>query len=607
MRSDAVASRLGALRDVMRAEGIAACLIPSSDPHSSEYLPERWKGRAWLSGFTGSVGPMVVTHEQAAIWVDSRYWVQAEIELAGTEVVLMKVAAAGGSAHIEWLLAQLSGGDALAVDGQCLSVAATASLRAALEPKGVRLRLARDLVGAVWTDRPPLPAQAVFEHGEPWAGASRREKLGRVRAEMVRLGVQWHLISTLDDVAWLFNLRGADVEFNPYFVAHTLLGIQQARIFADPSKFSSELVGKLAADGVEVVPYDMLANALGGLPVGDALLLDPRRATSGIVDAAGEGVMRVEATNPTLLFKSRKTASELAHWRRTMAEDGAALAEFFCWLEGALANGEALTELTIDDRITAERARRPGYVSRSFATIAGFNANGAMPHYRATPESHVEIRGDGLLLIDSGAQYSGGTTDITRVVAVGQVSASQRRDYTLVLKGLIALTRARFPRGTHSGRLDTLARAPLWAEGLDYGHGTGHGVGYFLGVHEGPQSISPFAPALPETGMEPGMVTSNEPGIYRPGRWGVRLENLLLTVPILPPIEADANAGAEFLAFETLTLCPFDRRCIDRDRLSADECQWVDDYHAEVRRRVLPLLEGNAAAWLVRATKPLGG
>ena len=593
-----IAGRLADARNALGRHGLAAVVIPSSDPHISEYLPERWQGRRWLSGFTGSVGTLIVTPQFAGLWVDSRYWVQAEAQLAGSGVQLMKIATAASADHLEWLASNIPAGGVVAVDGDVLSLAAARDLRAAIENRGAKLRADLDLLAEVWKDRAPLPAAAVYEHKAPEATASRGEKLALVREEMERRGAEWHFVSTLDDLAWLFNLRGADVSYNPVFVAHALVGSDSATLFVAPGKIDGALEAVLARDGVKLAPYAEGKAALARLPADTTILVDPARVTFGTMQAVPQGVRVIEAINPSTLAKSRKTEAEAGFIRRAMEQDGAALCEFFSWLEGALAAKEPLTELTIDERITAARAKRPGFVGCSFSTIAGWNANGAMPHYRATQESHAKIEGDGLLLIDSGGQYVGGTTDITRVVAVGRLGEEQRRDCTLVLKGMIALSRAKFPRGVKSPRLDTIARAPIWAAGVDYGHGTGHGVGYFLNVHEGPQSISPAIPN-DHHGMQPGMVTSNEPGIYRPGRWGVRIENLVLAVPAMQ------GEFGEFLGFETLTLCPIDTRCFERSMLSEEERTWLNDYHAMVRKRLTPLVEGGVRDWLVRATAPI--
>jgi Xaa-Pro aminopeptidase len=364
------------------------------------------------------------------------------------------------------------------------------------------------------------------------------------------------------------------------------------------------LAAQLAADGITVADYAGATAALRGLPERSVLLVDPKRVTLGFRQSVPDGVRVVEAINPSTLFKSRKTDLEAGFVREAMIEDGAAMCAFYAWFEQALRGGrERITELTVDERLSAERARRAGFVGLSFSTIAGFNANGALPHYRATPSSHAAIEGNGLLLIDSGAQYLGGTTDITRVWPVGAVDAAQRRDFTLVLKAMMALSRTRFPRGTLSPMIDAIARAPLWEHGLDYGHGTGHGVGYFLNVHEGPQTISQAQPD-PNMAMLPGMITSIEPGVYRPGRWGVRIENLVLTVPVQTP---EADAFGAMLAFETLTLCPIDTRCIDVALMRSDELDWLNGYHATVRERLAPRVGGDARDWLFARTEPLAG
>jgi len=597
-----VSSRLAALRRAMRQRRLDACLVPSADPHLSEYLPERWEGRRWLSGFSGSAGSLVVTARFAGLWTDSRYWEQAEAQLADTGIQLMKQGEPDTPDPARWLAAQLCAGQCVGVDGGVLGLSSFRTLSQALAPKGVRLDIETDLLDTIWPDRPNLPTAPIYEHLPPHACVTRATKLAEVRAAMTRHGADVHLISTLDDIAWLFNLRGSDVEYNPIFLAHALIGPDSATLFVADGKIDQDLCAVLAADGVTVAPYGQIAEALGSLAADQTLLIDPARVTCGVFHAMDPDVPRVEAINPSTLLKSRKTDAELTHVREIMAQDGAALCEFFAWLEAALDSermAEPVTELTIDEQITAARARQPGYVCPSFPTIAGFNANGAMPHYRATPASHAVIEGDGLLLIDSGGQYLGGTTDITRVVAIGTPSADQKTDYTLVLKGMIALSRAVFPRGTPGAALDALARGPIWAGGAEYGHGTGHGVGYFLNVHEGPQSISFRAVPNPHAAMEPGMITSNEPGLYRPERWGVRIENLVVNRPW------QTTEFGEFLAFETLTLCPIDTRCIERALLRADEIDWINDYHRTVRERLTRRVDGAARDWLIKRTQAL--
>ena len=601
--------RIDQLRDELQRLGVHALLVPSADPHLSEYLPERWQARQWLSGFTGSMGTLVVTVDEAAVFADSRYWVQAEAELAGSGIELVKIPTGNSAMHLDWLASHVPAGRTVAVDGQVLGLAAAQALKATLDRAGVQLRTDLDPVDAIWPERPGLPPQPVYEHLAPHAPLPRAAKLAQVREAMVRHGASQHFVSTVDDIAWITNLRGSDVSYNPVFLAHLLIDAQQATLFVAEGKVDAALAARLAADGVRVAPYAQAGAALAALPAGQVLLIDPKRVTFGLREHVPGAVRVVEAINPSTLLKSRKTADEAVHIREAMRQDGAAMCEFYAWFEAALARQRAgtpgalrLTELTVDEHLSAARARRPGFVGLSFPVIAGFNANGAMPHYRATPQSFAAIEGDGLLLIDSGGQYLGGTTDITRVWPIGEPTAAMKRDYTLVLKGTMNLSRTRFPRGTLSPMLDALARAPMWQEGLEFGHGTGHGVGYFLNVHEGPQSISK---AIPDAtmAMEPGMITSVEPGVYRPGQWGVRIENLVMNVPAHTP---EGSTFAEMMEFETLTLCPIDTRCIERSLLRDDEVAWLNAYHARVRAELSPLVSGEALAWLMTRTEPLG-
>nr|WP_315445918.1 aminopeptidase P family protein [uncultured Pseudomonas sp.] len=585
-----VPQRLAHTRELMRREGIHALLVPSADPHLSEYLPGYWQGRQWLSGFHGSVGTLIVTDDFAGVWADSRYWEQATKELKGSGIELVKLQP-GQPSPLDWLAEQTPEGGVVAVDGAVMAVASARTLGSKLEARGARLRTDIDLLKEVWSDRPSLPNAPIYQHLPPQATVSRGEKLAKLRETLQERGADWHFIATLDDIAWLFNLRGGDVSFNPVFVSFALINQQQATLFVALSKVEADLRAVLEKDGVTLRDYREVSDALRAVPSGASLLVDPARVTSGLLDNLDSGVKLVEGLNPTTLAKSQKSEADAQHIRKAMEQDGAALCEFFAWLESAWGR-ERITELTIDEKLTAARERRPDYVSLSFNTIAAFNANGAMPHYHATEEEHAVIEGDGLLLIDSGGQYLGGTTDITRMVPVGTPTEEQKRDCTRVLKGVIALSRAQFPKGILSPLLDAIARAPIWAESVDYGHGTGHGVGYFLNVHEGPQVIAYQAVAAPQTAMQPGMITSIEPGTYRPGRWGVRIENLAMNQV------AGSSEFGEFLKFETLTLCPIDTRCLLPSLLTQEEKQWFNAYHAEVRERLSPLLEGAALEWL---------
>jgi Xaa-Pro aminopeptidase len=591
-------ARLQRLREAMAAHHVDAVFVPSSDPHLSEYLPERWQGREWLSGFTGSMGNLVVMQERAALFADSRYWVQAERELAGSGIELIRIPTGAASHLIDWLVAHIPQGSTLGVDGQVLGLALANVLRSALDAAGIKLATDVDVLGAMWEERATLPHAKVYEHAAPQASTSRVDKLANVREAMAARGATHHLISTVDDIAWITNLRGSDVDYNPVFLAHLLIAPGSAMLYVGANKIDAALIQTLKRDGIDVVPYTDAGAALTAMGADAVLLLDPKRITLGFRQAVPASVRVVEAINPSTLAKSCKTAAEAAHIREAMAEDGAAMCSFYAWFERALAAGEVIDELMVAEKLSAERARRAHFVGLSFPVIAGYNANGALPHYRATASSNVPITGNGLLLIDSGGQYLGGTTDITRVWPIGNVSAAMKRDYTLVLKGTLALSRTRFPRGTLSPMLDAIARAPIWAESLEFGHGTGHGVGYFLNVHEGPQSISKAIPD-PTMAMEPGMITSIEPGLYRDDQWGIRIENLVLNV-------AAPSAGfGEFLEFETLTLCPIDTRCIDHSLMRSDELAWLNAYHATVRERLAPRVSGEALAWLVERTAPL--
>ena len=604
-RTSPIRLRISQLQELLAREQVHALLVPSSDPHLSEYLPAHWQGRQWLSGFTGSMATLVVAQDRAALFADSRYWVQAETELSGTGIELVKIATGASTVHLDWLARQVPRGATVAVDGQVLGLAMAGALERTLQGAGVQLRTDIDLLGAIWPERPALPQQPVVEHLAPHATLSRSDKLAAVRHAMAAHGATHHFVSTVDDVAWITNLRGSDVSYNPVFLAHLLIDLSGATLFIGAGKVNSALAARLAADGLRLGPYADAGKALGALGKNDTLLIDAKRITFGLRAQVAAACTVLEAINPSTLHKSRKSAADAAHVREAMAEDGAAMCEFYAWFEAALLaaknGGERITELTVDEHLSDERAKRSGFVGLSFSTIAGFNANGAMPHYRATDESHAVIEGDGLLLIDSGGQYLGGTTDITRVWPIGTVSAAMKRDYTLVLKGTMALSRARFPRGTLSPMLDALARAPLWAEGIDFGHGTGHGVGYFLNVHEGPQSISKVIPDA-HMAMEPGMITSIEPGVYRAGQWGVRIENLVLNVSATT---AEGSTFAEFLEFETLTMCPIDTRCIDLTLMRDDERAWLNGYHLAVRESLTPRVSGAALAWLTERTLPI--
>ena len=598
--STSIPARIAALRDAMAKRSIAACLVPTADPHLSEYLPAHWQAREWLSGFTGSAGTLVVTATEAGLWTDSRYFSQAEQQLAGSGIALMKQGVAHAPEHLAWLQQHLHQGDVIAVAGDSVSVATQRQIERLLGSVGIKLRVDLDLPGDIWPDRPALPNAPDVENPLAYEANSGAEKCDTLRSALRKQHATHHLISSLDDIAWLTNLRGSDVECNPVFLAHLLVETAgRATLFVDRMKLNDGLVAALAADGIQIANYATLGDALGELGANDTLLFDPGRVVSAVVQKIGAKAKCIESPNPSTAFKASKSKDELAHIREVMRRDGAALARAFRRLEERLTAGMTQTELDVDTLLREERSAQPDFVGESFATIAGYMENGALPHYRATPEAHNTLQRHGLLLVDSGGQYLGGTTDITRVLALGPTTAEQRRDATLVMKGMIALSRARFPKGASGPQLDALARAPLWASGMDYGHGTGHGVGYFLNVHEGPQGIRPPVAGGALVPLEPGMISSIEPGLYKPARHGIRHENLAVVV------EAEQTEFGDFYAFETLTLCPFDRRALEPGLLNPEERAWLDDYHASVRAALGPLLEDADLAWLEKHCAPL--
>lgn len=591
-------SRLEQLRSAMQQAQVDAYVVFSSDPHLSEYLPDYYQGRAWLSGFEGSAGSLVVTADFAGLWTDSRYWVQAETDLQDSGFELMRWGDGHTPEMVDWVAAHLPVGQTVAFDGQVVALSQSQTWQKMADQSGLTLDQNVDLLAPIWPNRPELPCAPLFVHEPPFCQRHVSDNLQAVRSQMQQLGAQTHLISSLDDLAWLFNLRGSDVAYNPVFLAHALISQDKATLFIDQRKITAQVAHYLYQQNIEVQPYSSLADALAELSDSTTLLVNPSAVTVGVL-AAAKQVQLIQAANPSTLLKACKNQAEIAQVRQTMAQDGAALCEFFAWFEQTVVT-RAVTELEVDEQITAARARRPHFISPSFGTIAAFGPNGAMPHYQATPDSYSEITGDGLLLIDSGGQYAGGTTDITRVVPVGTPTAEQKKDYTLVLKGMISLSMAVFAKGVTGQQLDVVARMPLWQAGLDFGHGTGHGVGYFLNVHEGPQSISwRTRPGAQPQPLQLGMITSNEPGLYRANQWGIRIENLIVCVPHL------RNEFAELYAFETLTLCPIDTRCIDPMLLTMAEVQWLNQYHQEVYVRLAPLVSGEALAWLEQRTQPL--
>ncbi|MDO4450583.1 MAG: aminopeptidase P family protein [Moraxella sp.] len=588
--------RLDAIRAILTAHNISALIIPSSDPHLSEYLPEYWQGMSWVSGFTGSAGTLVITLDNAGLWTDSRYWVQATLQLDGTSINLHKITKDTPS-YARFLADTLPQGASVAIDGAVLSLSEHKNLSATFDPKNITLITDLDILGEVWQERPNLPISPIYPHQREFTDLTTLDKLTNIRHAMTRSGADYHFISSLDDIAYITNLRGGDVDYNPVFLSHLLISHQHATLFVDETKLTADAHLVLHEAGITICPYDKMGEALGKLA--GTLLIDPAKITIGTLSCLSQQATLLSATNPSTTLKAIKTPKEIKHIKSAMRQDGVALCNFFAWLEKRLTNGEALSELDIDDMLIQTRSRQPHYVSPSFATIAGMGANGAIVHYRATDEHFSYLDGDGLLLIDSGGQYQNGTTDITRMVGIGDITDAQKQDITYVLKAHIALARAHFPAGISAPLLDVLARNQLWQQGLDYGHSTGHGIGYFLNVHEGPQSISYHAPATTERTMRVGMITSNEPGLYRENQWGIRLENLMLCVP------AGRSEFGEFLKFETLTLCPFDTRLILPHLLSPTEKDWLNAYHQHVYDELINELSDDAKAWLNARTQAI--
>jgi Xaa-Pro aminopeptidase len=594
------ANKLENLRTIMKKYQQDAFIAMSADPHMSEYLPDYWKIREWLTGFTGSVGTIVVTQNFAGLWVDGRYWVQAEQQLENTGYVLQKQTPDPASTHLSWLSQHLPKDAKISVNGNTISTQQYSALSELAIKHSFFIQTDLDLIDEIWTERPALPLQPIWQMADDLNAQTRLEKIAAIRHKLIQKKATGHFISALDDIAWILNCRGSDVEYNPVFLAHLYISAERTTIFVDAHKLSDELKNQLKSEQIELLPYAQTIEYLSNLQQ-QIILIDSNKVSISHAQAIEQHNQLIQDINPSTLFKSQKHPSEIQHIRHAMIKDGVALCHFFHWLDTAATNGESINELTIDTMITGFRAQQQGFLGLSFSTIAGFNANGALPHYRATEESFSDIAGNGLLLIDSGAQYADGTTDITRVVPIGNTSIEQKRDYTLVLKCHIALAQTVFPEGIASPLLDSITRQTLWKYGLDYRHGTGHGVGYALNVHEGPQVISYYAPATSFTKMHEGMISSNEPGLYHQGKYGIRIENLVVNK--IKHFE-DTTYG-QFLEFETLTLCPINLSCIIVELLNDDEKAWLNQYHQTVRERLAPHLQGDVLNWLNEHTQAI--
>jgi len=579
------------VREEMGNAGMDAFVIPITDPHQGEYMPERHRAIAWLTGFTGSAGTVVITNDFTGLWTDSRYFIQAEQQLKDSPVSLVKLKIPHTPEYIEWIAETLPGNSRVGVDANVISVSLVRRIKELFSNVGISLDTEHDIVNNVWENRPEMPENKAFELDVQYAGVTRKDKLHVIREQMQKKKATHHLLTALDDIAWTFNIRGTDVCYNPLVTAYSVISETFAYIFINQKKLPEQLKQKLIDDGLEIKPYDEIKIFLSGLESKDAMMISPGSTSFSLFNSIPEKVKVIEDISIPTRLKAIKNDIEKDHIRNVMVKDGVALTKFFFWLEQNLGK-EKITEISASKKLEAFRRDQENFVHPSFATIAGYGPHGAVVHYEATPETDVELKQDSLFLLDSGGHYLDGTTDITRTNALGQPTVEQKRDFTLALKGTINLARIEFPEGTKGYQIEILARKALWENGLNYGHGTGHGVGFFLNVHEGPQTIGTGASGNAQVSMEPGMLTADEPGIYREGKYGIRTENLILCVP-----SRETEFG-RFLKFETVTLCFIDTELVDKSLLNEKEIKWLNDYHQKVFEKLSPHLDEDEREWL---------
>lgn len=585
------------LRQNMRDHQVDVCLVFSSDPHTSEYVGNHFKVCQYLSGFTGSAGTLAVFMEAAVLFTDSRYFLQAEEELKGSGIKLMRTGEPGVLTLEEYLLDNIKEGATVGVDATTLPASVFLSLQKTLAGKRAAISYRIDLMKDIWTDRPPLPDQPAFFLNSRYAGEEVQEKLIRLRKAMRRHGCNLHLITTLDDICWLFNLRGGDIAYNPLVLSYALIGEEEASLFVDETKLNQDIRATFQTLNIAVYPYEAIESFLSKLKKCDNVLLSKDKVNFTLYSLAKQRAQYTDALNPTSIFKSIKNETEQANMRRAHIKDGVAMVKLLFWLKTCV-NRETITEIDIMKKARALRQEQAGCIGESFPTIAGYGSHGAIVHYSADEKSNVRVYAEGLLLVDSGGQYYEGTTDITRTIALGPLTDEMKRHFTLVLKGMLALSCAKFPSGTYGYQLDTLARSPLWSEYLNYKHGTGHGIGYMLCVHEGPVGMHP-TPEKNPIPLSPGMVLSNEPGLYLNDQYGIRLENQLLVMP------EKANEHGSFLGFETLSLVPIDVAAIDAALLTSAERNMLNAYHERVYSVLAPLLCKEERAFLELETRPV--
>ncbi len=584
--------RVEALRRVMKEKGFDATIIPSADPHLGEYVPDHWKIINWLTGFTGSAATVVVTRDKADLFTDSRYYLQAAAELEGSGVGFRRPVVPKDNDYLFILASACGKKSKVALDGRLFSVTRIRKIEEELGRAGIAINTDCDLFEDIWDDRPSMPGSPAFDHPVRYSGKERAVKISEVRETMKEAGVTHHLLSSPDDIMWLLNIRGRDLEYTPVIFCFALITELQILLFVDERKIGPRLAMAFDSEDIVILPYEEAASMTEFIPDGSVVLLNPDTTSLALYKSVPGGAEIKEETSIPARMKAVKNRVETENMERAMVKDGIALTRFFYWLEQASTDGE-LNEYNVAEKLHGFRSEQPEFICPSFKAIVAFNENGAMPHYTASSSSAREISGSGILLIDSGAQYHDGTTDITRTVALGMPDEKQKKDFTLVLKGMISLARARFPFGTRGYQLDILARRYLWEQGLNYGHGTGHGVGFCLSVHEGPQSITP---AENRTVIVPGMLMSDEPAIYREGEYGIRTENLILCY------EDEETEFGRFLRFDTMSLCYIDMALVDRTMLDRSELAWLKNYHREVNERLSPGLPPEEAEWLKTKT-----
>ena len=593
-----IKSRIEALRMWLEKSALDAMILPSNDPHQSEYVANHWKTREWISGFTGSAGTVVVTLDHAGLWTDSRYFLQANEELQAGGLTLHKLQTQGESEYIDWLASELLEGKRVAVDKMLFSKDQVAEIEHVFAKENIELVLVDDPFDSIWLDRPTLPKEKIFEIEATFTGQNRQERVKSVLLKLQEKGCSHMLVTALDEVAWLLNLRGRDVSCNPVFIAYCLIHQEGVDLFIDEEKVPASLRDRLSFDNVQLYSYSAIQTYLAELTADATLLLDPVKTAIALYEAVGTPKI-LQTSSPITQLKAKKNATEQYYLRQAMVKDGVALLKAHRWLEDKIAQGEPIEEADFAEHIALCRSQEEGYFGESFDAIIGFKGNGAIVHYRPIKGQSSVITGRGLLLFDSGGQYLDGTTDITRTICIGSPTEEEQKYYTLVLKGHIALARAVFPEGTKGVQLDILARQFLWADMSNYGHGTGHGVGFFMNVHEPPQG---FVTGLNERGKTPheeGMYTSNEPGFYKEQSFGIRIENLVLTQPY------GQSAYGSFYCFETITLYPIDTTLIDKTMLAPDEKNWLNQYHQKVLDELSPRLNEEELLWLKDKCKPL--